>query len=232
MLYRLYTRWAEAQGFSLTLLDYQDGEEAGVKSVTFSVEGDYAFGLLRSEHGVHRLVRISPFDANKRRHTSFASVDVVPDIEDEIEIEVRPEDLKIDVFRSSGAGGQHVNKTESAVRMTHLPTGITVNCQQDRSQIKNRAYALKILKARLYMHAQEELAAKTKALHSEKKDIAFGSQIRSYVFQPYQMIKDHRTDVEIGDVQRVMDGDLQPFIEAYLKRQSATRPAPEAGTRA
>jgi peptide chain release factor 2 len=219
MLMRLYTRWAETQGFRVSLLDFQAGEEAGVKTATFSVEGDYAFGLLRSEAGVHRLVRISPFDANKRRHTSFASVDVIPDIEDEIEVEIRPEDLKIDVFRASGAGGQHVNKTESAVRMTHLPTGIVVQCQEDRSQIKNRANALKVMKARLYMHAQEELAAKTKALYSEKKDIAFGSQIRSYVFQPYQMVKDHRTDLEVGDVQRVMDGYLQPFIEAYLKQK-------------
>ncbi len=230
MLLRLYTRWAEGQGFKVSLLDHQAGEEAGVKSVTFSVEGDYAFGLLRSESGVHRLVRISPFDANKRRHTSFASVDVVPDIEDEVEIEIRPEDLKVDVFRSSGAGGQHVNKTESAVRMTHLPTGIVVQCQEDRSQIKNRANALKVLKARLYMRRQEEQAERTKALYSEKKDIAFGSQIRSYVFQPYSLIKDHRTNVEIGDVQRVMDGYLQPFIEAYLKQRSSARPAPAPRT--
>jgi peptide chain release factor 2 len=219
MLQRMYTRWAENQGFKISLLDYQPGEEAGLKTVTFSVEGDYAFGLLRAERGVHRLVRISPFDANKRRHTSFASVDVVPDIEDEIEIVVRDEEIRIDVFRSSGAGGQHVNKTESAVRITHLPTGIVVQCQEDRSQIKNRANAMKVLKARLYMRAQEELAEKTKALHDQKKDIAFGSQIRSYVFQPYQLVKDHRTNVEVGDVQRVMDGDLRQFIEAYLKQQ-------------
>jgi peptide chain release factor 2 len=218
MLFRMYSRWAENRKFKITLMDYQNGEEAGIKSVTFSLEGDYAYGLLRSEAGVHRLVRISPFDANKRRHTSFASVDVVPDIEDEIEIEVRDEDLKIDVFRASGAGGQHVNKTESAVRMTHLPTGIVVQCQNDRSQIKNRANALKVMKARLYMRAQAEQAAKTKELYGEKKDIAFGSQIRSYVFQPYCLIKDHRTDKEVGDVQRVMDGDLDPFIEAYLKQ--------------
>jgi peptide chain release factor 2 len=222
MLFRMYTRWAENHKFKISLLDFQSGEEAGIKSVTFSLDGDYVYGLLRSERGVHRLVRISPFDANKRRHTSFASVDVIPDIEDEIEIEIKDDDLKIDVFRASGAGGQHVNKTESAVRFTHLPTGIVVQCQEDRSQIKNRANALKVLKARLYMRAQEEQAAKTKQLYGEKMDIAFGSQIRSYVFQPYCLIKDHRTDKEIGDVQRVMDGDIDPFIEAYLKHPSTT----------
>lgn len=226
MLLRMYTRWAESRGYRVALLDYQAGEEAGVKSVTFNVDGDYAFGLLKAECGVHRLVRISPFDANKRRHTSFASVDVVPDIENEIDIVVRDEDLRIDVFRSSGAGGQHVNKTESAVRITHLPTGIVVQCQEDRSQIKNRANAMKVLKARLYMRAQEELAEKNKALHDEKKDIAFGSQIRSYVFQPYSLIKDHRTNVEIGDVQRVMDGDLSLFIETYLKQKQQRLQSP------
>lgn len=221
MLYRMYTRWADRKGYQVSLLDYLPGEEAGIKSVTFEVRGDYAFGYLRAEKGVHRLVRISPFDANKRRHTSFASLDVIPDIEDEVEIEVRDEDVRIDVFRSSGAGGQHVNKTESAVRITHLPTGIVVQCQEDRSQIKNRANAMKVLKARLYMRAQEEKAEKTKQLYGEKKEIAFGSQIRSYVFQPYSLIKDHRTNHEVGDVQRVMDGDLDPFIEAFL-RQSQT----------
>jgi len=219
MLMRMYMRWAENKKYKLTILDYQPGEEAGLKSATFQVEGDYAFGYLRAEKGVHRLVRISPFDANKRRHTSFASVDVVPDIEDEIEIEIRDEDLRIDVFRASGAGGQHVNKTESAVRITHLPTGIVVQCQEDRSQIKNRANAMKVLKARLYVRAQEEKAEKNKNLYGEKKDIAFGSQIRSYVFHPYNMVKDHRTNFEIGDVQRVMDGDLDQFIESYLKHQ-------------
>lgn len=223
MLMRMYFRWAERKAFRVKIMDLQPGEEAGVKSVTFEVEGEYAFGYLRAEHGVHRLVRISPFDAAKRRHTSFASLDVIPDIEDEVEVEIREEDLKIDVFRASGAGGQHVNKTESAVRMTHLPTGIVVQCQEDRSQIKNRANALKVLKARLYIRAQEEKAAKTKALYGEKKDIAFGSQIRSYVFHPYNLIKDHRTDHEMGDVQRVMDGDLDGFIEAYLKSQSMQR---------
>lgn len=224
MLMRMYTRWAEAKNFKVAMLDFQAGEEAGIKSVTFSVEGEYAFGFLKAERGVHRLVRISPFDANKRRHTSFASVDVIPDIEDEVEIEVRDEDLRIDVFRSSGAGGQHVNKTESAVRITHLPTGIVVTCQEDRSQIKNRANAMKVLKARLYMRAQEEKAEKNKALYGEKKDIAFGSQIRSYVFHPYNLIKDHRTNFEMGDTQRVMDGDLDQFIQAYLKSQ----PQPES----
>jgi peptide chain release factor 2 len=219
MLYRMYTRWADRKGYQVSLLDYLPGEEAGIKSVTFQVQGDYAFGYLRAEKGVHRLVRISPFDANKRRHTSFASLDVMPDIEEEVEIEIKDEELRIDVFRSSGAGGQHVNKTESAVRMTHLPTGIVVQCQEDRSQIKNRANAMKVLKARLYMRAQEEKAEKTRQLYGEKKDISFGSQIRSYVFQPYSLIKDHRTNHEVGDVQRVMDGDLDPFIEAYLRQQ-------------
>jgi peptide chain release factor 2 len=218
MLYRMYTRWSEREGFRVTMLDYLAGEEAGIKSVTFGVEGDYAYGLLRAEHGVHRLVRISPFDANQRRHTSFASVDVIPDIENEIEIEIKDEELRIDVFRSSGAGGQHVNKTESAVRITHLPTGIVVNCQEDRSQIKNRANAMKVLKARLYMRAQEEQAARVKTLYGEKKDNAFGSQIRSYVFHPYSLIKDHRTNLEVGDVQRVMDGDLRVFMETFLKQ--------------
>jgi peptide chain release factor 2 len=219
MLFRMYTRWAETKGYTISLLDFQSGDEAGIKSVTFNVEGEYAFGHLRSEIGVHRLVRISPFDAAKRRHTSFASVDVIPDIENEIEIEIKDDDLKIDVFRASGAGGQHVNKTESAVRFTHLPTGIVVQCQEDRSQIKNRANALKVLKARLYMRAQQEQADKTKALYGEKKDIAFGSQIRSYVFHPYNLIKDHRTNFEMGDTQRVMDGDLDRFIQAFLRQQ-------------
>jgi peptide chain release factor 2 len=217
MLFRMYTRWAEIHKFKISLLDFQSGEEAGIKTVTFNIEGDFVFGLLRSECGVHRLVRISPFDANKRRHTSFASVDVVPDIENEIEIEIKDDDIRIDVFRASGAGGQHVNKTESAVRITHMPTGLVVQCQEDRSQVKNKANAMKVLKARLYMRAQEEQAAKTKQMYGEKKEIAFGSQIRSYVFQPYCLIKDHRTEKEIGDVQRVMDGDIDPFIEAFLK---------------
>ncbi len=219
MLMRMYTRWAEIKRFKLNLLDFQPGDEAGIKSVTLEVEGDYVFGYLRSEKGVHRLVRISPFDANKRRHTSFASVDVIPDIEDEVAIEIKADDLRIDVFRASGAGGQHVNKTESAVRITHLPTKIVVQCQEDRSQIKNRANAMKVLKARLYVRSQEEKAEKTKALYGEKKGIAFGSQIRSYVFHPYNLIKDHRTNFETGDVQRVMNGELDKFIEAFLKQQ-------------
>ena len=222
MLLRMYIRWAENKKYKITMLDYQPGEEAGLKSATFAIEGDCAFGYMRAEKGVHRLVRISPFDANKRRHTSFASIDVVPDIEDEIEIEIKDEDLRIDVFRASGAGGQHVNKTESAVRITHLPTRIVAQCQEDRSQIKNRANAMKVLKARLYVRAQEEKAQKNKTLYGEKKEIAFGSQIRSYVFHPYNMIKDHRTNYEVGDVQRVMDGGLDPFIESYLKQLSGS----------
>lgn len=218
MLLRMYQRWAERKRYKIVLLDYQPGDEAGIKSVTLNILGDFAFGFLRSEKGVHRLVRISPFDANKRRHTSFASVDVIPDVEDEVEVDIRDEDLRIDVFRASGAGGQHVNKTESAVRITHLPTGIVVQCQEDRSQIKNRANAMKVLKARLYVLAQEEKAAQNKDLYGEKMGIAFGSQIRSYVFHPYNLIKDHRTNVEIGDVQRVMDGDLDQLTEGYLKQ--------------
>lgn len=218
MLMRMYQRWAENKNFKIAVLDYQPGDEAGIKSVTFSIEGDYVFGFLRAEKGVHRLVRISPFDSNKRRHTSFASIDVIPDIENDVEIEIKDEELRIDVFRASGAGGQHVNKTESAVRITHLPTGLVVQCQEDRSQIKNRANAMKVLKARLYVRAQEEKAAQNKNLYGEKKDIAFGSQIRSYVFHPYNMIKDHRTNFEVGDVNRVMDGELDPLIEAYLKQ--------------
>ncbi len=224
MLMRMYQRWAERKGYKVVLLDYQPGDEAGIKSVTLNILGDYAFGFLRSERGVHRLVRISPFDANKRRHTSFASVDVIPDVEDEVAVDIKDDDLRIDVFRASGAGGQHVNKTESAVRITHLPTGIVVQCQEDRSQIKNRANAMKVLKARLYVLAQEEKAAQNKDLYGEKMDIAFGSQIRSYVFHPYNLIKDHRTNVEIGDVQRVMDGDLDQLTEAFLK-QAQQQPA-------
>jgi peptide chain release factor 2 len=221
MLLRMYIRWAERKKYKTTILDYQPGEEAGLKSATLSIEGDFAYGYMRAEKGVHRLVRISPFDSNKRRHTSFASIDVVPDIEDEIEIEINDDDLRIDVFRASGAGGQHVNKTESAVRITHFPTNIVVQCQEDRSQLKNRANAMKVLKARLYVRAQEEKAEKTKTLYGEKMEIAFGSQIRSYVFHPYNMVKDHRTNHEAGDVQRVMDGCLDPFIESYLQQQSS-----------
>jgi peptide chain release factor 2 len=217
MLLRMYLRWAEKDGYEVELLDRQDGEEAGIKSATLAVRGDYAYGYLKGEMGVHRLVRISPFDANARRQTSFASIDVYPEIDDEIDIEIDDKDLRIDTFRSSGAGGQHVNKTESAIRITHLPTGIVVSCQNERSQHKNRSTAMKVLKARLYdleMKKREEENAKREG---EKKDIAWGSQIRSYVLHPYRMVKDHRTGVEVGDADRVLDGDLAPFIEGYLR---------------
>lgn len=221
MLLRMYTRFIEAQGWKWTELDSQPGDEAGIKSVTLLVEGEYAYGYLRCETGVHRLVRISPFDANKRRHTSFASVFASPEIDDDIEIEIRDEDLRIDTYRSSGAGGQHVNKTSSAVRITHLPTGIVVQCQNERSQHKNRALALKVLKSRLYEREMEIRDAEQAKLNAQKKEIAWGSQIRSYVFQPYQMVKDLRTGVQTGNIQAVMDGDLEPFILAFL-RQSLT----------
>ena len=198
------------------MLEYQAGEEAGLKSATVMVRGDYAYGYLKSEHGVHRLVRISPFDAAKRRHTSFASVHIYPDIDEEIQIEINDKDLRVDTYRSSGAGGQHVNVTDSAVRITHLPTGIVVTCQNERSQHKNRDVAMKLLRARLYQLEVEKRQEAQEKLEGEKKDIAFGSQIRSYVMQPYQMIKDLRTGYEVGDVQRVMDGDLDGFVEAYL----------------
>lgn len=217
MLLRMYVRWAERHGFKVEFLDLLDGDEAGIKSATLFISGENAFGYLRSEKGVHRLVRISPFDASGRRHTSFASVDIVPDIEDAIEIEIRPEDLKIDTYRSSGAGGQHVNKTESAIRITHLPTGIVVACQNERSQFQNRDRAMKMLKAKLYEYSQQQQAAKMAQIKGEYAEIAWGNQIRSYVFCPYTMVKDHRTEAESGNVQAVMDGDLDPFIQAYLK---------------
>jgi peptide chain release factor 2 len=216
MLLRMYLRYAERKGWSSEIVDYQAGEEAGLKSVTVMVRGDYAYGYMKSEHGVHRLVRISPFDAAKRRHTSFASVYVYPDIDEEIEIEINDKDLRVDTYRSSGAGGQHVNVTDSAVRITHLPSGIVVTCQNERSQHKNRDVAMKLLRSRLYQLEIEKRQADQEKLEGEKKDIAFGSQIRSYVMQPYQMIKDLRTGYEVGDVQRVMDGDLDGFVEAYL----------------
>ncbi|HUJ19345.1 MAG TPA: peptide chain release factor 2 [Nitrospirota bacterium] len=223
MLMRMYLRWAEKRGYKTEILDYQAGEEAGVKSVTFTVSGDYAYGRLKAEAGVHRLVRISPFDANKRRHTSFASVFVYPEVEDDIDIEIDDKELRIDTYRASSAGGQHVNKTDSAVRITHLPTNIVVQCQNERSQLKNKNVAMKVLKSRLYELRKKEQEEKMGKLVSEKKDIAWGSQIRSYVFQPYQMVKDHRTVVETGNVNAVMDGDIDQFIEAYLISNSGAK---------
>ena len=220
MLMRMYTRWAERRGFDVEVLDLLEGEEAGIKSAEIEIRGQYAFGLLRAEKGVHRLVRISPFDAQARRHTSFASVFVYPVVDDDIELEIKEDDLRIDVFRASGKGGQHVNKTSSAVRITHLPSGIVVACQNERSQFKNKATALKMLKSRLYEKALEEQEAKKAEVDKQKGDIAFGSQIRSYVFQPYTMVNDHRTELKVGDVQKVMDGDLDQFIEAFLKKQA------------
>ena len=217
MLLRMYLRWAERQGFQTVLNDYQPGEEAGLKSATFSVNGEYAFGLLTSEIGVHRLVRISPFDQAKRRHTSFASVFVSPEIDESIEVDIKPEDLRVDTYRSSGKGGQHVNTTDSAVRITHNPTGIVVSCQNERSQHKNRERAMSMLRSKLYEFELEKKRAATKKIEDSKLDIDFGSQIRSYVLQPYRMVKDHRTKVEVGDVDRVLDGDLQPFVGAYLR---------------
>jgi peptide chain release factor 2 len=216
MLLRMYLRYAERKGWSAEIVDYQSGEEAGLKSATVMVRGDYAYGYMKSEHGVHRLVRISPFDAAKRRHTSFASVYVYPDIDEEIQIEINDKDLRVDTYRSSGAGGQHVNVTDSAVRITHLPSGIVVTCQNERSQHKNRDVAMKLLRSKLYQLEVDKRQEDQEKLEGEKKDIAFGSQIRSYVMQPYQMIKDLRTGYEVGDVQRVMDGDLDGFVEAYL----------------
>ena len=220
MLMRMYLRWAEKRGYKTEILDYQNGEEAGVKSVTFTVSGDYVYGRMKAEAGVHRLVRISPFDANKRRHTSFASVYVYPEVEDDIDIPIDEKELRIDTYRSSSAGGQHVNKTDSAVRITHLPTNIVVQCQNERSQLKNKNVAMKVLRSRLYELRKKEHEEKLGKLVSEKKDIAWGSQIRSYVFQPYQMVKDHRTATESGNVNAVIDGDIDQFIEAYLIARS------------
>ena len=216
MLLRMYLRWAERQGFQTVLNDYQPGEEAGLKSATFSVNGDHAYGLLTSEIGVHRLVRISPFDQAKRRHTSFASVFVSPEIDESIEVEIKPEDLRVDTYRSSGKGGQHVNTTDSAVRITHMPSGIVVSCQNERSQHKNRERAMSMLRSKLYEAELEKKRAESKKIEDSKLDIDFGSQIRSYVLQPYRLVKDHRTKEEVGDVDRVLDGDIQPFIRAYL----------------
>src|SRR5256886_315878 len=223
MLLRMYLRWAERQGFETVLYDYQPGEEAGLKSATFVVNGEYAFGLLTSEIGVHRLVRISPFDQAKRRHTSFASVFVSPEIDDSIQIEIKPEDLRVDTYRSGGRGGQHVNTTDSAVRITHVATGIVASCQNERSQHKNRERAMKMLRSKLYEFEMEKKRAATKKIEDAKLDIDFGSQIRSYVLHPYRLIKDHRTKVEVGDVDRVLDGDLKPFIRGYLLAKRKTK---------
>jgi len=217
MLLRMYTRWAEQRGFKVETLDYLPGDEAGVKSVTLLIKGVNAYGYLKAEKGVHRLVRISPFDAAGRRHTSFVSCDVMPEFTDDIEIEIRPEDLKVDVYRASGAGGQHINKTSSAVRITHIPTGIVVSCQTQRSQFQNRDQALNMLKSKLYQRELEEKEKKLAEIRGEVKEIGWGNQIRSYVFHPYSMVKDHRTGVETGNIQAVMDGELDPFINAYLR---------------
>ena len=221
MLLRMYLKWAERRGLKREIIDYQPGEEAGIKSATFTLAGDYGFGLMAAEAGVHRLVRISPFDQAARRHTSFASVFVWPELPEDVDIGIEEKDLRVDTYRSSGAGGQHVNVTDSAVRITHLPSGIVVSCQNERSQHKNRASAMKVLKARLFDLKMKEQAARLEQLGGEKRDIAFGSQIRSYVLQPYQMIKDHRTKMEVGDVNRVLDGDLDGFIKTYLMQKAS-----------
>ena len=221
VLLRMYLRWAERNGYEVEMLDRLEGEEAGIKSVTFAVRGPYAYGYLQGESGVHRLVRISPFDSQSRRHTSFASVYVYPEVDDDIEIDIDEKDLRVDTYRSSGAGGQHVNKTESAVRITHLPTNIVVACQNERSQHKNRATAMKMLKARLYDREVKKREEEAAVREGNKKDIAWGSQIRSYVLHPYRMVKDHRTDHETGNTDRVLDGDFDDFVEAYLKSQIA-----------
>jgi len=230
MLMRMYLRWAEQQGFKTEVNDYQDGEEAGIKSATFTISGDFVFGQLAGESGVHRLVRISPFDSAKRRHTSFASVYVSPEIDDSIQVDIRIEDLRIDTYRSGGKGGQHVNTTDSAVRMTHLPTNIVVQCQNERSQHKNRDKAMKMLRSRLYEYELEKKRAVTKKVEDSKLEINFGSQIRSYVLQPYRIAKDHRTKVEVGDVDKVLDGYLEPFLRGFLlakRRGTAVESAPD-----
>jgi len=221
MLLRMYQRWADRHGYDMEVLDLQPGEEAGLKGASVAISGPSAFGFLKAEKGVHRLVRISPFDSQARRHTSFASVFVYPEVDDDVEIEIDPGDLRVDTFRASGAGGQHVNKTDSAIRITHEPTGIVVSCQQERSQHKNRATAMKMLRSALFDRAMAEKEKEREALESTKTDIGWGNQIRSYVFQPYTMVNDHRTELKITDVERVMDGDLDPFIEAYLKKTGA-----------
>ena len=223
MLCRMYQRYAEKSGFSTEMIDFLDGDEAGYKSVTLEIKGENAYGYLKSEKGVHRLVRISPFNAAGKRQTSFVSCDVMPDIEDDVDIEINEEDLRIDTYRSSGAGGQHVNKTSSAIRITHIPTGIVVQCQNERSQFQNKDKAMQMLKAKLYLLKQEENAALAAGIRGEVRDINFGNQIRSYVLQPYTMVKDHRTDCEVGNAGAVLDGGLQPFINAYLKWQATTQ---------
>lgn len=223
MLMRMYMRWADSKGFKTEIIDYLDGEEAGVKSVTIEIEGENAFGYLKSEKGVHRLVRISPFNAAGKRQTSFVSCDVMPDIEEDIDIEVNMDDLRIDTYRSSGAGGQHINKTSSAIRITHLPTGIVVQCQNERSQHQNKDKAMQMLKAKLFLLKQQENADKASDIRGDIKDINFGNQIRSYVLQPYTMVKDHRTNFDLGNAQSVLDGNLDPFISAYLKWKSTGR---------
>jgi len=219
MLFRMYTRWAERHGYPTSILDWQPGEEAGIKDATIEINGEYAYGYLKGESGVHRLVRISPYDAAQRRHTSFASVFVFPMIDDTITVQIAPGDLRVDTFRASGAGGQHVNKTESAVRITHLPTGLVVQSQAERSQHRNREFAMKMLTSRLFVHLQEQERLKTQALSAGKKEIDFGSQIRSYVMQPYTMVNDHRTETKLGDVHAVLDGAIDPFIDAWLKHK-------------
>lgn len=218
ILMRMYLRWAEKKGYKVQIIDLQSGEEAGIKDITFTVEGLYAYGYLKTEAGVHRLVRISPFDANKRRHTSFAAVHVCPEIEDNIRVDIKEEDLRIDTFRASGAGGQHINKVSSAVRIVHIPTGIVVSCQTERSQHRNRELAMKILRSKLYALIEKEREEKMKVLTGDKKNIAWGSQIRSYILHPYRLIKDHRTEIEVFNVEQVLDGNIDIFIEAYLKR--------------
>lgn len=220
MLYRMYTRWAERKGFSVQVLDFLDGDVAGIKAITFQVNGENAYGYLKSEKGVHRLVRISPFNAAGKRQTSFASCDVVPDIEDDIDVEINDDDLKIDTYRASGAGGQHVNKTSSAIRITHLPTGIVVQCQNERSQHNNKEKAMQMLKAKLFLLKEQEQAEKVSDIRGEIKEIGFGNQIRSYVMQPYTLVKDHRTNVEIGNAASVLDGNIDLFMNAYLKAQN------------
>jgi len=222
MLYRMYSMWCEKNGFSLVVVDIMPGDEAGLKYITFEVMGDYAFGNFRAERGIHRLVRISPFDSNKRRHTSFASLEAIPEVDDEVEVNIREEDLRIDTYRASGAGGQHVNRTESAIRITHIPTNIVVSCQIDRSQIKNRVTAMKMLRAKLFAYEEEKKKEEMEKLHGDRKTIGWGSQIRSYVLHPYKMIKDLRTGYERGDVDNVLDGDLNEYIYSLLKLEAET----------